>query len=66
MNTVSEKICLCKAVQTEIVKESIRTGARTIEGVASKTGAGTGACKGSRCKMAIYELIKAYEKGEWQ
>ena len=66
MCTANKKICLCKAVQAETIKENIRAGARTIESVASKTGAGMGACKGSRCKKTIYELIKAYEKGEWQ
>lgn len=66
MKEASEKICLCKAVQVETVKESIRKGATSLEAVAKETGAGNGACKGGRCKSAIYELIKGYEKGEWQ
>lgn len=66
MSIAGEKICLCKAVQAETIKESIRAGARTLEAVASQTGAGRGACQGSRCKTMIHELIKSYEKGEWQ
>lgn len=62
----AEKICICKAVALETVKESIRQGAKTIESVSCETGAMRGACQGSRCKEKIFNLIKAYEKGEWQ
>ena len=60
-----KKICHCKAVKVETVKETIRDGIKTLEGIQIKTGASCGACKGRRCKKDIYELLETYKKGEW-
>ena len=44
-------VCLCKGVSEEkIVEAVIKNGALSFEEVGEKTGAGTGACCGARCK----------------
>ena len=52
------KVCVCKAITKATIKESINSGADTLEKVMDATGAGTGACKGCRCKSKIEELIQ--------
>ena len=61
-----KEVCLCKAVTLDTVKESIRKGAKTIEALSRESGASRGACQGMRCKAIIHDLIRGYEKGEWQ
>lgn len=65
-NKRAEEVCLCKAIKLDTVKESIRKGNATLEALSKELGATRGACKGMRCKEALYNLIKGYEKGEWQ
>lgn len=52
------KVCICKAITKEKIKEAIKNGAVTVEEVKEKTGATTGCCKGRRCIEKIESLIK--------
>lgn len=54
------KVCLCKAISRKAIKDAIANGADTYEKVQQATGAGTGSCKGFRCKDKIEELIEDY------
>ena len=51
------KVCVCKSITKEKIKEAIKSGAKTVEEVKAITDAGTGACKGYRCTSAIQLLI---------
>ena len=51
------KVCVCKAISKAKIKESIKLGADTLDKVIKDTGACTGSCKGSRCKLKIENLI---------
>lgn len=59
-----EKVCVCRAITKEAIKNSIRKGNKTVEAVAADTGATTGGCKGFRCKGKIEELIAEFGT-EW-
>ncbi|WP_040329196.1 (2Fe-2S)-binding protein [Clostridium ihumii] len=52
------KVCLCKGVTEEEIIEVIKDGSSTYEDVKEKTGAGTGGCRGGRCKCNIEILIR--------
>lgn len=52
------KVCICKAISRATIKEAIREGANSVEEVKKRTGATTGACKGTRCSQVIDGLIK--------
>ncbi len=43
------------------IKKAIADGAKSFEDVKKATGAGTGSCKGTRCKHTIEELLKEYK-----
>ena len=59
MNTnYEEKICLCKGVTRGIILDAISKGARSYEDIQEATGAGTGGCKGARCKNKISEILE--------
>lgn len=51
------KVCICKAITRETIKDAINNGADTLEKVIDATGATTGSCRGFRCKCKIEELI---------
>lgn len=53
-------VCLCKGIAEEVIVAAIKEGANTFEEVSEKTGAGTGACRGGRCKGAIEKLIEEH------
>lgn len=55
------KVCLCKAISRAAIKKAIEGGAKNVEEVQKKTGAGCGSCKGRRCTPKIEELIRKYE-----
>lgn len=57
MNDRLIKVCLCKGVSKHTIKECIKEGNITLEGIAKNTGATTGGCKGKRCKEKIEVLI---------
>lgn len=52
------KICLCKGVAEEEIIEAVKNGATTYESIKEKTGAGTGGCRGARCKSKIVAIIE--------
>ncbi|MGM0608925.1 MAG: Fe-S cluster assembly scaffold protein NifU [Candidatus Muiribacteriota bacterium] len=53
-------ICDCLGIDTETITEAVEHGAFSIEEVAEKTGATTGACKGERCREKIQKIIDKY------
>ena len=53
-----EVLCLCEDVSRGEVMEAIRRGARDVEGVKRRTGAGLGRCQGGRCRLLIEELLE--------
>lgn len=52
------KVCLCKHVLEDTVAKAIQEGADTIDKVKMHTGAGRGACKGTRCHHKIHEMVQ--------
>lgn len=52
-------ICLCKGIKKSVILKHIRAGLRTVEELKKATGAGSGSCKGKRCRPRILELLKA-------
>ncbi len=50
-------VCRCRDVTLGEIKEAIRRGAVTLEGVKRRTGAGMGRCQGGRCMEPILELL---------
>lgn len=55
---MSLKVCFCKGVDEETIVEAIKNGADTFEKVSEVTGAGTGPCRGARCRKRINELVE--------
>ena len=52
-----EIVCQCRDVTLGEVREAIRRGAVTLDGVKRRTGTGMGFCQGSRCMGRIMELL---------
>lgn len=50
-------VCFCNGVTEAQVVEAIRRGARTLDGVKFRTGAGFGLCQGSFCTARILEIL---------
>lgn len=50
-------VCKCKKIEKSVIVDAIKNGADTYEKVKEVTGAGSGFCKGKRCKEQIEELI---------
>lgn len=59
-----EVLCLCEDVSRGEVLEAIRRGARDVEGVKRRTGAGLGRCQGGRCRLLVEELLEEYRHGK--
>ncbi|GAA0778722.1 (2Fe-2S)-binding protein [Clostridium subterminale] len=55
------KVCICRVVSKAVIKKAIADGAKSFEDVKKITGAGSGSCKGMRCKHKIEELLKEYK-----
>ena len=51
-------VCLCKKVTEETIVAAVKNGAHTYEAVKEATGAGSGCCRGGRCKRNIEVLIE--------
>jgi len=71
-----EMICFCNKITKKEVKEAIKNGARTLDGVKFATRASFGECQGSFCTPKILKLISEEtglkpeevlqnEKGSW-
>jgi NAD(P)H-nitrite reductase large subunit len=52
------KVCICKGISRQKIKEAIRNGSKTLEDIQLATGAGSGSCGGRRCSPKIEELLK--------
>lgn len=52
-----ENVCLCKKITDEEIIKAVKEGATTYEAVQEATTAGTGGCRGGRCKSKIIEII---------
>lgn len=52
-----ELVCKCNYVFETTIREAIRSGATTVNGVRRRTGACMGRCAGSYCEDKIIELI---------
>ncbi|MEM1631183.1 MAG: NAD(P)/FAD-dependent oxidoreductase [Thermofilum sp.] len=50
-------VCACSLVTEEEVREAVRRGSRTLQGVMFRTGAGMGVCQGSRCAAEVMRII---------
>ena len=55
-------VCRCREVSLGQVREAIRRGAVSADGVKRRCGAGMGACQGSRCLQSVVEAL-ARERG---
>ncbi len=51
-------VCICKGIKQARICDAIGKGALTVEEVNTKTGSGSGGCKGKRCRPVIEELLK--------
>ncbi len=50
-------VCACQDVTEEEIREAVRRGAHTLEGVKIRTGVLMGRCQGSRCLQKILEIM---------
>ena len=50
-------VCRCRGVSEGAVREAIRRGAVTLDGVKRRTGAGMGRCQGGFCMQRVLELL---------
>lgn len=50
-------VCRCKKITIERIIEAVKNGANTYEDIKEITGAGTGMCKGRKCRSKIEEII---------
>ncbi|QEN05395.1 (2Fe-2S)-binding protein [Thiospirochaeta perfilievii] len=53
-----KKVCICRSVSKGTIKQAIKDGAKNVADVRRRTGATSGACKGSRCTATINDIIK--------
>lgn len=58
---VTGNICLCKKISRAKMVKAYDEGARTVNRIKYKTGAGSGACKGRRCTPKIGKLLEELE-----
>jgi glycerol-3-phosphate dehydrogenase len=56
-NSKGRVICLCNLVTEEEIREAVRRGSRTLQGVTFRTGACMGTCQGSRCLADVLEVM---------
>lgn len=54
-----EIICQCEQISKAEILAAISRGARTVDGVKHRVGAGLGRCQGARCRWRIEELLEA-------
>ncbi|MFA5478394.1 MAG: (2Fe-2S)-binding protein [Candidatus Muiribacteriota bacterium] len=53
-------MCSCMGIDKKTIEEAAEHGAFSYESIQEKTGAGTGACKGERCKEKILDILDKY------
>lgn len=52
-----EVICCCEDITKAEVREAVRRGATTLDGVKRRTGTGMGRCQGARCGQKLIALL---------
>lgn len=50
-------VCVCNLVTEEEVREAVKRGSRTLQGVMFRTGAGMGLCQGSKCMAEVARIV---------
>ena len=50
-------ICRCEEISEGEIREAIRRGARSLDGVKRRTRAGMGRCQGGFCAPRVMELL---------
>ena len=55
-------VCRCRSVSEGEIRQAIRRGAVSVDGVKRRTGAGMGRCQGGVCMQRVMELL-AEERG---
>lgn len=55
-------ICRCKEVTEEEIREAIRAGAKTVDGVKRRTRAGMGLCQAETCYQLVAKIISEETK----
>lgn len=50
-------VCCCRKVTEGEIREAIRRGAVTVDGIKRRCGAGMGRCQGGRCEQRVVELL---------
>lgn len=50
-------VCTCSLVTEEEVREAVRRGSRTLQGVMFRTGACMGTCQGARCIAEVARIV---------
>ncbi|MBI5048644.1 MAG: (2Fe-2S)-binding protein [Deltaproteobacteria bacterium] len=51
-------ICLCKSIKKGTILKATHRGYHTVEAINRKLGAGSGDCKGERCRSKIKLMIE--------
>lgn len=51
-------ICRCEEITYGEIKQAIREGARTIDGIKRMTRAGKGLCQGRTCRAVIIQILR--------
>lgn len=60
----ADVVCLCEGITRGEIKEAVRRGAVSVDGVKRRTGSAMGACQGSRCRMMIEEILEGMRNGK--
>jgi len=60
----ADVVCLCEGITRGEIKEAVRRGAVNVDGVKRRTRSGMGACQGSRCRLAIEEILEGMRNGK--
>lgn len=50
-------LCSCNLVTEKMIREAIRRGATTLNGIRRRTSAGMGRCQGAECEEAILKIL---------
>ena len=58
IHTGSPVVCQCGNIDENAVREAVRRGAVTVDGVKRRIGTGMGRCQGSRCSYRIGEILR--------
>ena len=57
-------LCMCANITRGEIREAVRRGAVSVDGVKRRIGSGMGSCQGSRCRTAIEEMIREMLEGK--